>query len=189
MPRSYCRMKYMISVPVLRRFTALLTLFSVLWVASGCSSLDKASNTVAGILEPYRMEIVQGNVVSREQLEALSNGASRAQVAAVLGTPLLTSAFHADRWVYAFSLQQQGKPAQLRQVTVFFKDDRLDRIDAGTLPTESEFVGSLRTSVQLPEPKPLQASPEALAKFPAPTPKPAVPALPPLRTDYPPLEP
>ena len=189
MLRSYCRMKYMIFAPTMRRFAALFALASVLALAAGCGSLDNASKSVAGILEPYRMEIVQGNVVSREQIDAIPKGASRAQVAAVLGTPLLTSVFHADRWVYAFSLFQQGKPGQLRQVTVYFKGDSLDRIDADKLPTESEFVSSLHTTVALPAPVPLQATAEALAKFPAPAPKAAASAPPPARTSYPPLEP
>ena len=189
MTRSYCRMQTMIFLPTLRRLAALFALAGVLCLAAGCSSLDKASNSVAGVLEPYRMEIVQGNVVSREQVAAIPKGASRAQVAAVLGTPLLTSVFHADRWVYAFSLYQQGKPGQLRQATVFFKGDNMERIEADALPTESEFVSTLRTTVQLPPPKPMQASAEALAKFPAPAPKAAAPALPPARTNYPPLEP
>jgi outer membrane protein assembly factor BamE len=141
------------------------------------------------VLEPYRMEIVQGNVVSREQVATLPTGASRAQVASVLGTPLLTSMFHADRWVYVFSMNQQEQVPQLRQVTVYFKEDRMERIDADALPTESEFVNSLRTKVELPAPKPLQASAEALAKFPAPAPKAPATTLPPARTNYPPLEP
>jgi outer membrane protein assembly factor BamE len=179
----------MIFVTTLRCSSALFALAGVLFLASGCGSVDKASNSVASVIEPYRMEIVQGNVVSREQVAAIPKGASRAQVAGVLGTPLLTSVFHADRWVYAFSLNQQGKLPQLRQVTVYFKEDRMERIDADDLPTESEFVNSLRTKMELPAAKPLEASAEALSKFPAPTPKAAAPSLPPPRTNYPPLEP
>ena len=189
MARSYCCMKYMIFLTRFRRLAALFAMASVLCLATGCGSLDKASNSVAGVLEPYRMEIVQGNVVNREQLAAIPKGASRAQVAAVLGTPLLTSVFHADRWVYAFSLYQQGKLGQLRQVTVFFNGDSMERIDADALPTESEFVNSLSTKVELPPIKPLEASAQALEKFPAPAPKAAASALPPARTNYPPLEP
>jgi len=179
----------MIFKPTLRRLATLFALAGALCLAAACGILDRAGNSVVGVLEPYRMEIVQGNVVSREQVAAIPKGASRAQVAGVLGTPLLTSVFHADRWVYAFSLYQQGKAPQLRQVTVYFKGDSMDRIDADDLPTEAEFVNSLRTKVELPAPKPLEASAEALAKFPAPAPKPAASALPPVRTNYPPLEP
>jgi len=179
MRRSYCPLKYMIFSSYLRRFPALICMGSV----------DKAGSSVKGAVEPYRIEIVQGNVVSREQIAALPKGASRAQVVAVLGTPLLTSVFHADRWVYAFSFTRQGKPSQLRQVTVFFKNDQVERIDADELPSESEFVGSLRTTVQLPVAKAMEASPEALAKFPLPAAAAPAPPLPPARTSYPPLEP
>ncbi len=189
MRRSYCPLKYMIFSSYLRRFPALICMGSVLLLAGACSSLDKAGSSVKGAVEPYRMEIVQGNVVSREQIAALPKGASRAQVVAVLGTPLLTSVFHADRWVYAFSFTRQGKPSQLRQVTVFFKNDQVERIDADELPSESEFVGSLRTTVQLPAAKSMEASPEALAKFPPPAAAAPAPPLPPARTSYPPLEP
>ena len=74
-------------------------------------------------------------------------------------------------------------------MTVYFKGDSMERIDADDLPTEAEFVNSLRTKVELPAPQPLEASAEALAKFPAPAPKAAASALPPPRTNYPPLEP
>ena len=58
--------------------------FSVLALAlGGCSSLDRASAKVAGVVNPYSIEIVQGNVVTREQLAALPKGAPRAQVQAI----------------------------------------------------------------------------------------------------------
>ena len=189
MERSYFPRKYMIFTACLRRFSALLCMVAMLFLVGACSNLDKAGSSVRGAVEPYRMEIVQGNVVSREQVAALPKGASRAQVVAVLGTPLLTSVFHADRWVYAFSLTRQGKPSQLRHVTVFFKGDQLERVDADELPSESEFVGSLRTAVPLPAPKSMEASPEALAKFPLPAAAAPAPPLPPARASYPPLEP
>ena len=37
----------------------------------GCSSLDGASTRIAGIVSPYKSDIVQGNVVTREQLAAV----------------------------------------------------------------------------------------------------------------------
>ena len=154
-----------------------------------CGSLNSASNQVVSVVRPYRMDIVQGNFVSAEQLAAVKPGMSRLQVRDVLGTPLLASIFHADRWDYVFTFRRQGVPPQARQVTVYFKGDIMERIDADELPTEAEFVNSLRTKVELPAAKPLEASAEALAKFPAPAPKPVASALPPPRTNYPPLEP
>jgi len=156
----------------------------------GCSSLDRASAKVAAVVNPYSIEIVQGNVVTREQLAALPKGAPRAQVQAILGTPLLMSPFHAQRWDYAFTIKRQGMAPQSRHVTVVFNGDRLESVEADTLPSEADFVGSLRAPVALPPAKPLEASAETLAKYPAPTPVPARPV--PVATgavSYPPLEP
>ena len=49
--------------------------FAALALLGGCSSLDRASAKVAGVVTPYSIEIVQGNVVTREQLAALPKGA------------------------------------------------------------------------------------------------------------------
>ncbi len=156
----------------------------------GCSSLDRVSATVAGVVNPYSIEIVQGNVVTREQLAALPMGAPRAQVQAILGTPLLMSPFHAQRWDYAFTIKRQGMAPQSRHVTVLFNGDRLESVEADALPSEADFVGSLRPPADLPPAKPLEASPEALAKYPPPTPVPARPVpLPAGAVTYPPLEP
>ena len=44
----------------------------------------------------------------------------------VLGTPLVTDIFHADRWDYVFTLKRQRSEPQSRKVTVFFKNDVVD---------------------------------------------------------------
>ena len=41
---------------------------------AGCSSLDGASTRIASIVTPYKIDVVQGNFVSREQVEALQPG-------------------------------------------------------------------------------------------------------------------
>ena len=173
-----------------RRCMAALGLVSAAMALMACSSLNRVSLAVPEVITPYRMDIVQGNVVTREQLAALQIGMPRQQVQAVLGTPLLTSPFHAQRWDYTFTLQRQGVPAQDRHLTVWFKDDLLERIEADALPSEADFVGSLRKHHDLPAPKPLQASEADLAKVPpAAASKSNAPALPlPGATSYPPLE-
>lgn len=108
-----------------------------------CGGLNQASTRIAGVITPYKIDIVQGNFVSKEQAQAIKPGMSRAQVRDILGTPLLASIFHADRWDYVFTFKRQGLAPQARKVSVFFKGDALERIDAEALPTEAEFVASL----------------------------------------------
>lgn len=154
-----------------------------------CGGLNSASSRVASIVTPYKMDIVQGNFVSKEQAAALQPGMSRPQVRDLLGSPLLVSMFHADRWDYVFTFKRQGLEPQARKVTVFFKGDALERFEAGELPTEAEFVASLDSGRRSGKVPVLAASEENLAKF-APAAKvPEPKALPPLRESYPPLEP
>jgi outer membrane protein assembly factor BamE len=159
----------------------------VLAVCVGTLMLSACSSWV----NPYRPEVVQGNFVSREQMQALRSGMPRQMVRDILGTPLVTSLFHSDRWDYAFTINRQGAEPQQRRFSVFFKGDALDRVEGDPLPTEAEFAAKLDTR-QAPKKLPeLKASEEALAKFPAKasatsaSAKAAAPAAP---LTYPPLE-
>lgn len=156
---------------------------------SACSSLDGASNRVVSVVTPYKMDIVQGNFVSREQAAALKEGMGRGQVRDILGTSLMTSIFHADRWDYVFTFKRQGVEPQARRLTVFFKEDLLVKIQSDPLPSEAEFVASLDSSRKNDKVPVLEMSEERLkatAVVVQPTePKP----LPPLPASYPPLEP
>ena len=154
-----------------------------------CGSVDSASNRVVGMVKPYKIDIVQGNFVSREQAAALKEGMSRTQVRDILGSPLLTSVFHANRWDYVFTFKRQGAEAQARRVTVFFKDDLLSKIESDALPSEAEFVASLDSGRRMGKVPVLEMSEDSL-KTTAAAPKPAeaVP-LAPLPATYPPLEP
>ena len=175
--------------PICRLGACVFLLLTTL-VLGACSSPGQAGRLVPAALTPYRMDIVQGNVITREQLAALNVGAARDQVLGILGTPLLASPFHADRWDYTFTIKRQGVPAQERHVSVFFKGERLERIEADALPSEADFVASLRKPKTLPPAKTLEASEAALAKYPAPAASPVVPAqAAPGVQVYPPLEP
>jgi outer membrane protein assembly factor BamE len=127
---------------------------------------------VAGSITPYRVEVVQGNFVSREQVDALKPGMSRQQVRELLGTPLVTSLFHADRWDYVFTLKRQGVEPQQRRLTVFFRGDQMARFEGDTMPSESEFVATLGTRRKLGSVPPLEASEESLRAFPRRAPPP-----------------
>lgn len=159
---------------------------------AGCSSIDGASQRIASIVNPYKVDVVQGNFVSREQVQALQPGMSRQQVRDILGTPLVTSVFHADRWEYVFTLKRPNQDIQTRKLTAFFKGDALDRSEGDEMPTEAEFVATLGARDVKGKVPVLQATPAQLNKYPAPAQPPAA-ANPvrsaPLPTSYPPLEP
>jgi outer membrane protein assembly factor BamE len=158
-------------------------------VATGCGSIQGVTSGWATSIAPYKVEVVQGNFVSKEQVNALKPGMSRQQVRDVLGTPLLVSVFHADRWDYVFTLRRKGVDAQARKLTVFFKGDVLERFEGDEMPTEAEFVATLDSSRKQAQVPVLEVSEESLQKFPARAAAAPEPATPAPAASYPPLEP
>ena len=57
----------------------------------------------------YKVEVQQGNVVTQEMIDKLKPGMTRSQVRFVLGTPLITDAFHPERWDYYYYLRPSNK--------------------------------------------------------------------------------
>ena len=155
-----------------------------------CQSLQSSDNFL-GVITPYRIEVVQGNVITKEQAAATKTGMSRSQVRDILGSPLLTDPFHADRWDYVFTIKRQGAEPQLRRVKAVFVGEGLTSLDTGgELPSEQDFVASIDTFKTARNAPPLELSAEEIKALPVPPPTPAVAAEPigPTRS-YPPLEP
>ncbi|MCZ8233690.1 MAG: outer membrane protein assembly factor BamE [Inhella sp.] len=170
----------------MKSFVALAA--SVLLV--GCSSWVGHNDRFAYVVPLYRVEIVQGNVVTKEQAALVKPGMTRDQVRGVLGSPLLTDPFHADRWDYLFTIRRQGTEPQLRKLVAHFKGDVLERFEVpDNLPTENEFVASINTFQPKREAPKLALSQAERAALPKPVraePS-ATEAMGPTRS-YPPLE-
>ncbi|SDO85912.1 Beta-barrel assembly machine subunit BamE [Rhodoferax sp. OV413] len=174
--------------PFLRGTGTALTL-AVCATLVACSGLDNRTRSFVSSLSPYQIEVVQGNFVSKEQVDALKPGMAREQVKDILGTSLLQDVFHGDRWDYVFTLRRQGTEPQARQLTVFFKGDVLDRVEGDTMPSESEFVSLLAKTRSTKAVPVLEADESRLKSFPAPAPVAAASApQAPVATAYPPLE-
>ena len=103
------------------------------------------------IFSPYRPDIQQGNFVSQEMLSQLKAGQTRDQVRFLLGTPLLTDMFHADRWDYPFYLARGNGELTTSRVTVYFKDGVVERFDGGNLPTEREYIARIAGPIKTPK--------------------------------------
>lgn len=74
----------------------------------------------------YKVEVQQGNVVTQEMIDKLKPGMTRSQVRFVLGTPLVTDAFHLNRWDYYYYLRPSNNDTgESQRLTVIFKNDVL----------------------------------------------------------------
>jgi outer membrane protein assembly factor BamE len=125
----------------------------------GCESVRQWTPP---ILQPYRPDVQQGNVVTKEMADQLAAGMTRDQVRFLMGTPALVSVFHQDRWDYVYLLKRgKGSEVQSRRLTVHFKDNRVERFESDEMPPEALADNLIlgRNPKALPKPPPSAAEP------------------------------
>jgi len=173
----------------LSRAARALSALSLCALAAGCQSLQW-SDSLLGRITPYKLEVVQGNVITKEQAAQVQPGMSRAQVREVLGSPLLSDLFHADRWDYVFTIRRQGAESQSRAIVVLFDGERLKSIETGgELPAERDFVASIDTKKSSRSVPALALTEEQRKALPTPPRQPQTEAVPDVAArTYPPLE-
>lgn len=123
-----------------RRLLATLALTSVLGLAAGCL---------------YRMPVQQGNFLDPTQVVQLKEGMTRSQVKFLLGTPMVPVAFNSDRWDYYFYESAPWiKTPNTQRLTVYFKDDKVERFDrpADTEAAAAAMSGTPVTPATAPAP-------------------------------------
>mgnify|MGYP001556000932 CR=1 FL=1 len=105
-------------------------------VLAGCSLSD-----LPGL---YRVEIQQGNIITKERLKEVKPGLTRQQVVFLLGSPSVVDPFHQDRWDYVFQILDSKYNYTTHKMALFFKDDALEKIE-GTA-AETDIVSELKTN-------------------------------------------
>ena len=96
-----------------------------------CSTL-----LLVACLQPYRMEIQQGNLFDQSTLDQVKVGMTKKQVRFLLGTPLVNDPFHVNRWDYYYSLYSHDKEISERyQISVIFSEKGVSDIIRGQLPS------------------------------------------------------
>ena len=98
------------------RYLGGLCLLCLCAMASGCGDpfwLPRA----------HKIDVQQGNLITLRQVEAVKTGMSRDEVASLLGVPIATSAFHTNRWDYAFTRSPAGHLVEARRFAVYFDAD------------------------------------------------------------------
>src|SRR6185436_17857511 len=129
--------------------------FALAALLPGCKSIDVPK--VPGVT-PYRMVIQQGNFISQEMVSQLKPGMTKEQVRFILGTPLVTDIFHADRWDYVFYREIASGKREQRNLSVVFENSKLARVIGDLMPSE----GTLQSGGFEPQTKPdTRAKPEA----------------------------
>jgi outer membrane protein assembly factor BamE len=146
LPMSSIPMRVLSPSKRLLRWCTLALLVMGAFIVTGCSTkVDETQRTfMNSVFRPYVPDVIQGNFISSEQYAKLEVGMSREQVRQILGTPLLASYFHANRWDYVFEFKRLGeKISKERVVTVFFEGDKVTKFQGDALPTEVELVAEI----------------------------------------------
>jgi outer membrane protein assembly factor BamE len=124
----------------------LIFFFGGVLLLGGCTSaVDNQQRAwMNTVFRPYVPDVIQGNFISSEQYAKLQKGMSREQVRQILGTPLLASYFHSNRWDYVFEFKRAGQVmGKERRVTIFFEGDKVVQFQGDALPTEIELVAEI----------------------------------------------
>ncbi|WP_413043149.1 outer membrane protein assembly factor BamE [Pseudomonas sp. YJ42] len=134
----------------------------------------------------YKVDIQQGNVVTQDMIDQLRPGMTRSQVRFIMGNPLITDTFHANRWDYLYSIQPGGSQRQQERVSLVFNaNDQLTGLAGDFKPGVSRdeaILGTdrptsetpVRTEPETPEPgsllEEIQRDVDAAEPVPVPTP-------------------
>ncbi len=78
----------------------------------------------------YKPDVQQGNTFDDKQVAQLKVGMTPQQVTFIMGTALLKDPFHKNRWDYVYTFAKNQGKAERRLLTLYFKHDRLSKIDA-----------------------------------------------------------
>ena len=111
------------SFPVRRSPMRLPATLILALALSGCGSIV------------HRIDIQQGNAVAPETFARLKEGMTRPEVRTLLGTPLLTDVFHANRWDYYYRNEKGGRFIEQNRFSVHFANDKVARIEGGPTPS------------------------------------------------------
>ena len=90
----------------------------------------------------YKMAIQQGNYLVTDSVSQLKEGMTRSQVRFLLGTPMVPDAFDDSRWDYFYYFKNERKLKQplKRRLTVYFADERVQRIENQGVPTQTDLA-------------------------------------------------
>ncbi len=90
----------------------------------------------------YKMSIQQGNYLVTDSVSQLKEGMTRSQVRFLLGTPMVPEAFDDSRWdyFYYYKNERRMKEPLKRRLTVYFADERVQRIENQGVPTQTDLA-------------------------------------------------
>jgi len=108
------------------------------------AALVSACSSVPRIVNEYKIDVQQGNVLTQDMVSQLRPGLSKDQVRFILGTPVLMDMFHANRWDYVYRMQKGSSgEVESRKFSAFFDaSDKLVRVTGDVSAAQSNDVAT-----------------------------------------------
>ena len=86
----------------------------------------------------HKVSIQQGNVITQGMIDKLKPGMTRAQVAFIMGDPVVHNTFGDNRWDYVYTIENPGVYQGSVNMTLFFEGDLLAYFTGDLAPTASK---------------------------------------------------
>ena len=77
----------------------------------------------------YKLDIQQGNLLSKPLVDSLKPGMTKRQVTLVMGSPAVVSPFDQNRWDYVSTIRRGNGRMESKDLTLYFEHDALARIE------------------------------------------------------------
>ena len=88
----------------------------------------------------YKLDVQQGNLFDKEQVETLRPGMTKRQVLLVMGSPSVVSPFRQDHWHYVSSIRRGRGKMDSKDLVLTFEGDSLARIEGDYFPEDPDVL-------------------------------------------------
>ncbi len=123
-----------------------MTLVAAAVLLAGCSmsmpKMPRLKMPKLGIPKVHKITVQQGNVITQEMIDSLKPGMTRAQVAFVMGEPVVRNTFDQDRWDYIYTLEVPGILDRDLRISLHFEEDKLAYFTGDYVPSSEELEDS-----------------------------------------------
>ena len=131
-------------------FRAAMTLIVTAMLVAGCSmsmpKMPQLKMPKFKMPRVHKVTVQQGNVITQEMIDSLKPGMTRAQVAFIMGEPIVRNTFDKDRWDYIYSIDVPGIYGDEKRISLHFQEDKLayfagDYVPSGEKSAQSAAEG------------------------------------------------
>jgi outer membrane protein assembly factor BamE len=88
----------------------------------------------------YKVDVYQGSLLEKKNVDQLKPGLSKRQVYALLGSPAVQDPFHQSRWDYLATVSKRGRDTEVKNLVLSFDGDTLASIEGDYFEEQDEAL-------------------------------------------------